>query len=117
MLPNLSYQEVQELEQLYDTVQTELEANPTLTMAELEAMFPIAKLHACLRYAPLFGAEDSVNHYFVRDNNDLYVAQEYANIVNHAQIMQEFIEYQYAQQDNCFRTEFDTVTSEELNYD
>lgn len=116
-MTKLSVEEVRELKQLYDNVQDEITANPTITMAELEAMFPVAKLHAALRHAPLFGAEDSVNHNFIRDNNDLYVAQEYANIVNHVQIMQEFIEYQYHQQDNCLRTDFDEVRKEELDFD
>ena len=116
-MKKLSESEVKELEQLYDVVQLELERNPTLTMAELEGLYPVEQLHAALRYAPLFGAEDSVNHHFIRDNNDLYVAQEYANLVNHSQIMQSFVEFQYHQQDNCFRTEFDEVREEELDYD
>lgn len=95
----LSNQDILQLEQLYDLVVSDIEANPTMTWDDVTALYPEGVLIQALRHAHLFGAEDSARHHFIEWNNKRYLKAQWDNI--NTEIQEMFLELQIPD-DSCF---------------
>lgn len=87
----LTDQNIKELEQLYDLVVSDIEANPTMTWEDVVSLYPEGVLIQALRHADKFGAEDSARHHFIEWNNKRYLKQQWDDMRLHAEIQEMFM--------------------------
>lgn len=97
----MSTADIRELEQLYDLVVSDIEANPAITWDEIISLYPVGKLLDALRHAHMFGAEDSARHHFIEWNNKRYLKQEWDDMQVHQEVQDMFTEREYYNLQPC----------------
>lgn len=87
----LTTDDVRVLEQLYDLVVSDIEANPAMTWDDVISLYPEGVLIQALRHAHMFGAEDSARHHFIEYNNKRYLKAQWDNLKHHIEVQEMFM--------------------------